>query len=95
MSSVQYIWQKLQSHIYKGTYEGWYRNGCESFVTDKEAQDNNGTCPDHQQPYARLSEDNYYFKLSHFTEQIRAALDAHKLGDRSVVSRERISQLAR
>lgn len=78
VSSVQYIWQKLLPYIYKGTYEGWYCNGCESFVTDKEAQANNGVCPDHQQPYIRLSEDNYYFKLSSFTEQIRAALDAHR-----------------
>lgn len=78
IASVQYIWQKLAPHIYKGTYEGWYCSGCEAFVTDKDAQTNNGVCPDHQQTYQRLSEENYYFKLSSFTEPIRAALDAHK-----------------
>lgn len=76
--SVQYIWQKLQPYIYKGTYTGWYCVGCEQFVTDKEAQDNNGICPAHSKPYEHLSEDNYYFKLSAFTDQIKAAIDAHK-----------------
>lgn len=76
--SVQYIWQKLQPYIYKGSYEGWYCVGCENFVTDKEAQKNAGVCSDHNQPYQRLSEENYYFKLSHFTDQIKEALDKHR-----------------
>lgn len=76
--SVQYIWQKLQPYIYKGNYEGWYCVGCESFVGDKEAQENNGICPDHNQPYERLSEENYYFKLSAFTEPIKDALSNHR-----------------
>lgn len=76
--SVQYIWEKISQYIYKGTYEGWYCVGCESFVTDKEAQANNGVCPNHNKPYERLSEDNYYFKLSAFTERIREAIDKHR-----------------
>lgn len=75
--AVQHIWQTISPYIYKGTYEGWYCVGCESFVTDKEAQANNGICPDHNQPYERLSEDNYYFKLSAFTEPIKEALAKH------------------
>jgi methionyl-tRNA synthetase len=35
ISSVQYVWQQLQPFIYKGSYEGWYCVGCESFVSDK------------------------------------------------------------
>lgn len=76
--AVQYIWQKLQPYIYKGTYEGWYCTGCERFVTDKEARDNDGNCPDHAKPYERLSEENYYFKLSAFSENIKAAIESHK-----------------
>ena len=39
VGAVQYIWQKLAAagYIYKSTYEGWYCQGCEAFVTDKEA----------------------------------------------------------
>lgn len=79
--AVQYIWQKLAEAglIYKGTYEGWYCVGCEAFVTDKEATDNNGICPDHNQPYQRLSEENYYFKASQFSEQIREAITTNRL----------------
>lgn len=77
-AAVQYIWQKLEPFIYKGTYEGWYCVGCESFVADKEAAENNGICPDHNQPYQRLSEENYYFKLSEFGPRIKEAIDKHR-----------------
>lgn len=77
-AAVQYIWQKLLPFIYKANYEGWYCVGCEAFVTDKEATDNNGVCPIHSTPYQRLSEENYYFKLSQFGPQIREAIESRK-----------------
>ncbi len=79
--AVQYIWQQLEEkgYIYKGSYEGWYCQGCENFVTDKEATENNGICPDHQTSYERLSEENYYFKASTFSETIREAIETNKL----------------
>lgn len=78
-AAVQYIWQKLEPYIYKGTYEGWYCVGCEAFVTDKEAAENNGVCPIHNQPYQRLSEENYYFKLSEFGPKIKEAIESRRL----------------
>lgn len=78
-AAVQYIWQKLEPYIYKGSYEGWYCVGCESFVTDKEATVNNGICPDHNQSYQRLSEENYYFKLSEFGPRIKEAIEKRRL----------------
>ena len=75
VSSVQYIWQKLQPYIYKGSYQGWYCVGHEAFFTDKEVQATNGICPDHQTPYQQVSEENYYFKTSAFTDQIKTALN--------------------
>lgn len=77
--AVQQIWQKIEKYIYKDTYEGWYCVGSESFVTDKEAAANGGISPDHQQPYQRLSEENYYFKTSAFTDAIREALESGKV----------------
>ena len=69
---VQEIWRKLDATgvIYKSTYEGWYCSGCEAFVTETEAHDNNYVCPDHHKPYEKLSEDNYYLATSKFTDQI-------------------------
>lgn len=78
VGAVQYIWQKMQPYIYKSTYEGWYCVGCESFITDKEATDNGGNCPDHQRPYERLSEENYYFKASAFTDKVREAIEKNR-----------------
>jgi len=77
-AAVQFIWQKLQPYIYKSAYEGWYCTGHEAFFTDNEAKETNGVCPDHQTPYERLSEENYYFKLSEFGPKIREAIDTHK-----------------
>ena len=80
-AAVQYIWQQLEKSglIYKGSYEGWYCQGCEAFITDKEAAENNGICPDHQTPYQRLSEENYYFKASAFTLDITKAIESGKM----------------
>src|SRR5438876_157663 len=40
-------------HIFKGPYEGWYCQGCEEFKTEKQAKENNGTCPNHKTPLLR------------------------------------------
>ncbi|MBR6505734.1 methionine--tRNA ligase [Candidatus Saccharibacteria bacterium] len=71
----QEIWKRLESHIYKAKYEGWYCTGCERFVTDKEVEENHGVCPDHQKPYEQLSEENYYFRISDFKEQIVRSIE--------------------
>lgn len=75
VSSVQYIWQQLQPYIYKGTYQGWYCVGHEAFFTDKEVQATGGVCPDHQTPYQQVSEENYFFKTSAFSDKIKAAIN--------------------
>lgn len=77
--AVQYIWQQLQPHIYKDKYEGWYCTGCEQFYTDKEVEQNSGQCPNHQRPFERLSEENYYLRCSDFSEQIKTAIESDKL----------------
>ena len=67
----QGIWKKLEKYIYSAEYEGWYCVGCERFVTDKEYEENKGVCPDHQKPYDKLKEENYYFRISDFKEKIK------------------------
>lgn len=75
--AAQYVWQQLaEKYIFKGEYQGWYCVGCESFVSASEATANNGVCPIHQKPYTQLSEENYFFKLSAFGDQIKASLIA-------------------
>lgn len=72
--AVQFIWQKLQPYIYKGSYDGWYCMGHEAFFTDKEVESTNGVCPDHQTQYEHVTEENYYLKTSAFTDKIRDAI---------------------
>ena len=79
MRLCQEIWKKLEPHIYKSSYEGWYCEGCECFVTDKECEENHNECPDHKKPYQRLSEENYYLRISDFKDQIREAIEKDKL----------------
>ncbi len=88
--AAQIIWTQLKDYIYKGKYEGWYCSGCESFVTDADATANNGICPDHNKPYERLSEENYFFKLSAFGDQIRQALVA---GEMKIVPHSRQNEI--
>jgi methionyl-tRNA synthetase len=77
--AVQYIWQKLQPYIYKGSYDGWYCMGHEAFFTEKEVAETNGICPDHQKPYERVSEENYYLKASAFTDKLREAIETKRM----------------
>lgn len=76
---VQEIWKKLSPYIYKAKYAGWYCTGCERYVTEKELKENNGICPDHQKPYQKFEEENYYFKISEFKDRIFEAISSDEL----------------
>ena len=76
---VQIIWEKLKPFIYPAEYEGWYCSGCESFITEKEYKENSGFCPDHQRPYEKLSEKNYYFRISDFKDRIAEAIKSDEM----------------
>jgi methionyl-tRNA synthetase len=70
---AQLIWKALEKDIYKGKYVGLYCTGCETFVTEATAKENKGVCPDHNKPYEKIEEENYFFKLSAYNEQIKQA----------------------
>lgn len=71
---AQIIWKALEKDIYKASYEGWYCTGCETFVPEAVVKEKGGTCPDHNRPYEKLKEDNYFFKLSAYTDKIKKAI---------------------
>ena len=60
---------KDNGHIYKGSYEGWYCNGCESFKSDREL-DANQCCPTHNAKAVRRQEPCWFFALSTFREKL-------------------------
>lgn len=54
--------------IYKGTYEGLYCEGCEQFYTEKDLE--NGLCPFHKKTPKKITEKNYFFKLSKYQKPL-------------------------
>lgn len=72
------IWKALKKDIYKQNYVGWYCTGDEEFFTETTVKANKGVCPDHNRPYEKIEEENYFFKLSNYTEAILAAIDSNE-----------------
>jgi len=68
---VKYLLQKLYDNgdIYFASYEGNYCLGCERFITDSELVD--GKCPDHKTEPKKVKEENYFFKMSKYTDALR------------------------
>lgn len=67
---VQKFWKEVDAngYIYKKKYKGLYCVGCESFKTEKDLID--GKCPDHKKAPEVFEEENYFFRLSKFTDDI-------------------------
>lgn len=79
---AQLAWKALGKDIYKNQYVGWYCTGDEEFFTETVVKENKGICPDHNRPYEKIEEENYFFRLSNYSERIR---DAIKSGEFDVV----------
>jgi methionyl-tRNA synthetase len=54
--------------IYTQSYQGLYCVGCEVFYTEDELVD--GLCPEHRTPPEVVEEENYFFRLSRYQEQL-------------------------
>ncbi|MEX0984738.1 MAG: methionine--tRNA ligase [Actinomycetota bacterium] len=74
---VQAFVQRLhdRGQIYLGTYTGPYCASCEEFKQEKELID--GMCPIHETPVEMLEEENYFFPLSKYQDQLLALYEEH------------------
>jgi len=70
----QIIWKHLEKDIYKKAYKAMYCVGCEEFKTDTHVKETNGVCPLHNRKYDEIEEENYFFALSKYNEQIKKAI---------------------
>ncbi len=79
MQGAKKMWQKMMAtgDIYKDSYEGLYCVGCEAFILEKDLVE--GKCPNHNKPPEKLKEENYFFKLSKYTEKIKQAIETGEL----------------
>jgi len=69
---VQHIFKTLldKGDIYKASYTGLYCNGCEGFLSARELTED-GLCPDHRTKPQEVQEENYFFKLTKYKEQLK------------------------
>lgn len=80
-SSSQKLWELCfkNGDIYKKTYTGLYCVGCELFYEKNELNEK-GECFEHPgKPLEEVSEENYFFKLSKYQNQIQKLIDKDEL----------------
>ncbi|HVA96522.1 MAG TPA: methionine--tRNA ligase [Candidatus Acidoferrales bacterium] len=77
----QKLWELCQKNgdIYKKKYKGLYCVGCELFYTRDEL-DENGECYEHPgKPLEEVEEENYFFKLSDYTDKVLKLIESNQL----------------
>ncbi len=77
--TVKKVWLKLKEggDIYKKKYKGLYCSGCEAFITKKDLK--NGKCVFHQKEPEIIEEENYFFKLSKYQEEIKRVIEKDEI----------------
>jgi len=68
---------KEKNAIYEKEYEGLYCTGCEKFLTEKDLV--GGICPDHKTEPSKISEKNYFFKLTDYLPEVEKLIQENQL----------------
>jgi methionyl-tRNA synthetase len=68
--AAQELWRRASANgkIYKKKYSGLYCVGCEAFKTEKDLVE--GKCPDHKTAPETLEDENYFFRLTDYKEEL-------------------------
>uniref|UniRef100_A0A1D2A4I3 methionine--tRNA ligase n=1 Tax=Auxenochlorella protothecoides TaxID=3075 RepID=A0A1D2A4I3_AUXPR len=70
---LERVWD---NDVYKAAYSGWYCVGCEEYKDELELGPNH-TCTTHQTLCQHREEDNYFFALSNYQQQLEDFLETH------------------
>jgi methionyl-tRNA synthetase len=62
--------------IYRGKYAGWYCPRCEAFYDEEELSQPGNLCPDHNRPCEWTEEENYFFRLSAYSDWLKQKIEA-------------------
>lgn len=70
IKTVQKIFDKFMEtgDIYKGEYEGWYCEPCETYFTETQLKE--GKCPDCGREVTRMKEEAYFFRMSKYVDRL-------------------------
>ncbi len=90
-AAAQALWMACKKDIYKKPYEGWYCVGCEAFYTDIDVPDH--VCPIHKTKLDHTKAENYFFKLSAYTERVKELIVSNRLLVRPKARRNEILAL--
>jgi methionyl-tRNA synthetase len=75
---AQKMWAVFKPEdLYKKAYRGLYCVGCEEFKLEKDLV--NGLCPDHQKAPEVVEEENWFFKLSNYSERLLELIESDAL----------------
>ncbi len=90
INTVQKVLEILHKSgdIYQAKYEGWYCTPCETFWT--EGQLEQGTCPDCKRLVEKISEVNYFFKLSKYQDWLIKHIESHPDFIRPLIRRNEV-----
>lgn len=71
------LWEICHANgdIYLDTYEGWYNEREETFVSDKDAAANDYKDPGNGVPLKRVVEESYFFRMSNYCEKLIAYIE--------------------
>jgi methionyl-tRNA synthetase len=64
--------------IYRAKYAGWYCPRCESFKTEDELLPGN-ICRDHERPCEWTEEDNFFFRLSAYSDWLKDEIESGRI----------------
>jgi methionyl-tRNA synthetase len=87
---VRLILERLhqQGQIYAAEYDGWYCVPDERFWTEKDLAD--GNCPDCGRPVSRITEKNYFFRMSQHQEWL---IEAIQTGEMTILPESRRNEV--
>lgn len=77
---AQYLWNEIakQGMLEKRSYKALYCVGCEEFKTEKDLNEK-GECPNHLKKPEVVEEENWFFKLSQYTDLIKQKIEQDEL----------------
>jgi len=77
-AGAQKMWSAFKPEdVYQKKYHGLYCVGCEEFKNEKDLVE--GKCSDHKVAPEVVEEENYFFKLSNYQEQLLALIESNTL----------------
>lgn len=77
-AGAQKMWSAFKpADLYKKAYKGLYCVGCEEFKLEKDLVD--GKCPDHQKEPEVVEEENWFFKLSNYQDELLKLIETDTL----------------